>query len=674
MRGTINEPRLTTTEQLSNSMDLPGKHPSFNVGFNEPTRLSYQDNASDPQLHPQGMSVQTLNASCPPYFTQSAAYQNSADSVHPLTGFRITSLTQPVSYAVHKSDISTIPVSYIIVNVPVNSVQSVDDASLIISSSYHCVQSSLSGNEPGISDPTLANRPNSQHHLTNLPVELANPQDSRPVAAANLPNLQQATSGNPGKSPKIIADKSLQAKRKRDRRRQRYQNDPVYAERERERLRRYRLNTAGLERRKERYHNDPTYAQRQRTRQNERYRADPAYAERKRKLERVRRLNNPLLAQRKKERLKNDPVYAGGQRTYNRVYDRMKRKVGKEEAAKLAAAARKEYLQSVKCPGDSGDLPQNSTSAETTQNTNENSDALPLGNEPDIREPASVNRLYHLTNLPAGPANPQDSPPVTVASPPRVEVSENLPSSISESPDGAQASGAAGKFFTSPPKQMPITILDAKERCQDEASEVSVKKTGSGSESEIKIMQVWSMATEEGSHFFNNSHSNIQHSPIIQADNLGKEFVRRCVTQKNAMTRCQGNNPYRCTQCDKLFAQKSYLNRHLYTHTEVKPYKCEHCDKRFARQHYLTRHQIIHTGLKPYKCKQCDKHFARKYYLKVHQLIHTKQKPFKCKQCDKRFAQKRYLGVHQIVHAGKSLKGASSAAKSLPLENSQVRH
>ena len=671
MRGTIGErgESLTTTEQLSNSMYFPGKHPSFNVGFNEPTGLSCQDNASDPQLHHQGMSVQTLNSSCPPYFSQLAADQNSADSIHPLTGFRITSLTQPVSYAVHKSDISTRPVSYIVVYVPENSVLSVDDASLILSNSYHCVQSSLSGNEPGISDPTPANRSNSQHQLTNLPAELANPQDSRPVAVANLPNLQQTASGNPGKSTKIITDKSLQAKGKRDHRRQRYRNDPVYAEHERERLRKYHDNPAWLERRRKR----------QREHKRER-RKDPDFVERQRKYQRERYRNNPLLAQRKIERYKNDPVYAEGQKTYKRVYDRMKKKVGKEEAAKLAATARTEYLQSVKSPGDSGDLPQNSTTTETTQNAHENSDALPLVNEPDIRKPASANRLYHLTNLPAEPANPQDSRPVTVARPSRVEVSESLPSSISESPDGAQASGAAGKFFTSPPKQMPITILDSKERCQDEASEVSVnrEKAGISSESEIKIAQVWSMVTEKGSHFVNNSHSNLQTIPIIQADNLGNEFVRRCVKQKNAMTRCQpihqGNKPYSCCQCGKRFAQKSYLNRHLYTHTDVKPYKCWQCDKRFARQHYLTRHQIIHTGLKPYKCKQCDQHFARKYYLKLHQIIHTKQKPYKCKECNKRFALKRYLAAHQNVHAGKILKGASSAEKSLPLEKYQGRH
>ena len=115
----------------------------------------------------------------------------------------------------------------------------------------------------------------------------------------------------------------------------------------------------------------------------------------------------------------------------------------------------------------------------------------------------------------------------------RVEVFEKLPSSTPESSDGTASSDTAGKFFTaSPLKQMLITILDSEELYLDEPFEVFVKpemvqKADSGSESEIKTVQVWSMTVEEGSHFVNHSHrcSNIQISPIIQADNLGNEYV-----------------------------------------------------------------------------------------------------------------------------------------------------
>ena len=50
----------------------------------------------------------------------------------------------------------------------------------------------------------------------------------------------------------------------------------------------------------------------------------------------------------------------------------MKKKFSKEEASKLALVARNEYLQSVNYLKDSGDLPQTSNSAETTQNSNKN--------------------------------------------------------------------------------------------------------------------------------------------------------------------------------------------------------------------------------------------------------------------------------------------------------------
>ena len=290
---------------------------------------------------------------------------------------------------------------------------------------------------------------------------------------------------------------------------------------------------------------------------------------------------------------------------------------------------------------------------------------------------------------------------------------ETLPSSTSASSDGEKASGAAVKFFTSPPKHRPITILDSEKRCQGKASEVSVRpeKANNGSESEIEIVQVWSMTNEEGSHFVNNSqqYSNIQTSPIIQADNLGNGFVRRCFTKKNATRRQRihkGEKPHKCKECNKYFAQRSSLflhkrihtgekffqceqcNRsftqkgnllsHRRTHTGEKPFQCKQCNRSFsqrgnmlahhrthaaeksneckqcgmcfARKHALKTHQRIHTGEKLYRCSQCDKIFAKKRYLTTHQHIHTDEKPYKCRQCDNRFSRKCYLMRHQRIH------------------------
>ena len=407
----------------------------------------------------------------------------------------------------------------------------------------------------------------------------------------------------------------------------RYQTNPVIAERR-------RMNN------RLRYQTDPVIAERRRARNRQRYRDDPLYAEHKKKLTRERR--------------QHDPVFAEGQKIYIRVYSRMKKKVAREEASKLAASARKEYLQSVNCPEASGDLPQASTSAETRQNANENSDAPPLGNEPDIMEPASANRLnpdYHLTNLPAELAHPQDSRPVAAVS--LAELSENL-SSISESSDSAQASRAAGKLFTYPPKQMPITIMDSKDRRQDETSEVSEKpeKTGSGSELALKIMQVWSMGAEEGFHLVNNSyqHSNIQTSPITQADNVGNEFVHSCFTQKNPMIRHQQNHkdekPFKCEECNKFYSSKSGLLFHLRGHAGIKPYQCKQCPKRFVQKCDLVTHERIHTGEKPFNCEHCNKSFTQRGHLTVHRRSHTGEKPLSASNAIGALSKKNNLTAH----------------------------
>ncbi len=122
----------------------------------------------------------------------------------------------------------------------------------------------------------------------------------------------------------------LEKERRRTRRRARYQNDPVYAARERERLRILSKDPAFArrkrerikERERERCQNDPDGVERkkarQRARRRERYQNDPVYAAR----ERERCQNDPDGVERKKarqrarrrERYQNDPAFAARER------------------------------------------------------------------------------------------------------------------------------------------------------------------------------------------------------------------------------------------------------------------------------------------------------------------------------------------------------------------------
>ena len=151
-------------------------------------------------------------------------------------------------------------------------------------------------------------------------------------------------------SEKTTEIKATRLERQKERQRERYKTDPVYAERQRERQRELRKDPVYVERenkrkkerrrelckdtvyaerrrehQKERYQTDPVYAERQRERQKERQRErrkDPAYVERERKRKRERYQTDFAYAERERERqreLRKDPVYAERQRVRQRV-------------------------------------------------------------------------------------------------------------------------------------------------------------------------------------------------------------------------------------------------------------------------------------------------------------------------------------------------------------------
>ena len=318
---------------------------SLNVAFGGLAGFSCQDDTTVSLLNYQGRLVQTLNSPCDSFFNQLNADHNSAHPVNPLNEFSVTSLMQASSDSVDEPGLTVISGSirgeYVTCN---PDKESVEEQSPMSGNSL-CSQSHLSENEPDLNEQTPSNRLNLNHHLTNLPAQLANAQDSRSTAVVSPLNLQQANSDNPVNSTIIVADKPSQSERRRECQRKRYQNDPAFAERKKERQR-------------ERYRNNPAFAERvrehQKQYQKQRYHNDPAYVKRQKEYFR--------------KRCQKDPFYANGRRIYNNTYSKMKRKISKKEASKLASVARAEYFRSVISSEDSGNLPQTSNPARTTQN------------------------------------------------------------------------------------------------------------------------------------------------------------------------------------------------------------------------------------------------------------------------------------------------------------------
>ncbi|XP_063371117.1 histone-lysine N-methyltransferase PRDM9-like [Cydia amplana] len=156
-----------------------------------------------------------------------------------------------------------------------------------------------------------------------------------------------------------------------------------------------------------------------------------------------------------------------------------------------------------------------------------------------------------------------------------------------------------------------------------------------------------------------------------------------------------GDKPYRCRECNKLFAAKSSLNRHERIHSGVKPYSCEECNEGFTRKVHIDAHRRrIHKGLdwnmhftqkvtleshritqhsdeerdkhlnekssdvgvKPYSCEECNNKFTLKCELERHKRIHTGEESYECEICECIFFDEASLITHVNTHATKIVK------------------
>ena len=117
----------------------------------------------------------------------------------------------------------------------------------------------------------------------------------------------------------------------------------------------------------------------------------------------------------------------------------------------------------------------------------------------------------------------------------------------------------------------------------------------------------------------------------------------------------QNENEFQCDKCDKSFARKVLLKKHIdFVHEGILNYKCELCTKAFESASTLKRHIMsVHERVK-HNCEICGKSFTQMYYLKLH---HTKEHQEEeliyhmCNTCNKEFYSTSALAAHvQRVH------------------------
>ena len=104
------------------------------------------------------------------------------------------------------------------------------------------------------------------------------------------------------------------------------------------------------------------------------------------------------------------------------------------------------------------------------------------------------------------------------------------------------------------------------------------------------------------------------------------------------------------TLCSKTSSNGMQQDLLLFDANAKQSFPCSECGKVFTNKSNFLQHLRIHTGARPYKCKLCGKSFAQKGSLKYHIKIHTGEKPFKCSLCAKSFIHRGNLNYHLKKH------------------------
>jgi transposase-like protein len=157
----------------------------------------------------------------------------------------------------------------------------------------------------------------------------------------------------------------------------------------------------------------------------------------------------------------------------------------------------------------------------------------------------------------------------------------------------------------------------------------------------------------------------------------------------------------KCTSCEKDFANRACLKRHLQVVHEKNiedeekvndedqlrgsgfnkleylvsfqaleekhgPFQrenglifCSHCSKSFDRPARLNEHIVaVHEGKKPHNCSYCEQSFGLRRHLKLHiDSAHGHAQRYKCDNCEKDFTQRSSLKRHvEVVHEKDKLR------------------
>ncbi|XP_038050418.1 zinc finger protein 271-like [Patiria miniata] len=108
--------------------------------------------------------------------------------------------------------------------------------------------------------------------------------------------------------------------------------------------------------------------------------------------------------------------------------------------------------------------------------------------------------------------------------------------------------------------------------------------------------------------------------------------------------------PYDCDSCGKRFTKRSVMSRHsIRMHSTERPFRCSFCEKTFAQTCDLVRHERVHRRERPFICDVCGRRFLRRHHLQDHMLTHTRARSYLCDGCGQTFIRKGNFVNHRTL-------------------------
>ena len=190
-------------------------------------------------------------------------------------------------------------------------------------------------------------------------------------------------------------------------------------------------------------------------------------------------------------------------------------------------------------------------------------------------------------------------------------------------------------------------------------------KSDADEENEISAFELnphyidYDLLIEEDTDSENDSGTNSsghEKKSLLPCDSCDKTFAYKQHLQKHVKVVHQGIR-YKCNYCEnKAYSNERRLKNHIKIIHEI--HACDECGKRFTAVESLRNHNIMmHIEEKLGQCDMCDKSFNDAYRLKYHKLQIHEGRTFDCTLCENSFRHKYLLQEHiKAIHEGVKFK------------------